>query len=641
ISTILDEVEMRRISLPEFQRGYVWTREDVRRLMESLYQGYPVGGLLTWTTESDRTATRGTSSGPVVELLLDGQQRVTSLYGVIRGKAPEFFSGNEQAFTGLYFNARSEVFEFYGPVKMKNDPLWVSVTELYTRSLEDLVVLNQSLSSEPGDQARYLGRLTRLRSITDRELHVEPITGRDRTIEEVVDIFNRVNSGGTKLSAGDLALARICAEWPAARSEMQQALTEWSRRGFEFKKDWLLRCVTSVATGQASFSALRGVSVDDFAAALATARRSVNSLLNLFADRLGLDHDRVLAGPYAMTALVRLVADRGGELTELADQQRVLYWYIQSFIWGRYSGSTETVLQRDLDAIASAGVDGLITELQRWRSSLEVRADDFDAMGRGSRFYPLLYLLTRTSQARDFGTGVALRADLLGRESSLHLHHIFPKGLLKAAGYGRGHVNAVANFCFLTARTNVAISDNPPNLYMPLVQDKHPGTLESQWVPTHPNLWEVPAYDAFLRARRELLAQAANELLSSLLGAAATLGGLTTEGEPTDQIPGGTIAEIVALSQRLGLPSPVVDYEIVDLDSGEVLAMADLAWPEGPLGGARTQPVAFLVERDELVEARLGELGYQFFTDQVRLVHHLEALLGADIDGDGEIGASD
>ncbi len=128
LSTILDQIDSGTVLLPEFQRGYVWNRDQVRGLMRSLYLGYPVGGLLMWETETDGTAIRGTSSsGGTRLLLLDGQQRITSLYGVIRGYEPTFFEGNKSAFSGLYFNVEDEGFEFYAPTKMAGDPRWVDV----------------------------------------------------------------------------------------------------------------------------------------------------------------------------------------------------------------------------------------------------------------------------------------------------------------------------------------------------------------------------------------------------------------------------------------------------------------------------------------------------------------------------------
>ncbi len=129
IQTILDSIDQGAIALPEFQRGYVWNRNQVKDLVDSLYRQHPVGSLLVWQTKTESAHARGDGklSAGVVKLLLDGQQRITSLYGLVNGKAPRFFDGNDSAFTGLYFNLDSETFEFYAPLKMKDNPKWTSV----------------------------------------------------------------------------------------------------------------------------------------------------------------------------------------------------------------------------------------------------------------------------------------------------------------------------------------------------------------------------------------------------------------------------------------------------------------------------------------------------------------------------------
>ena len=135
IGVILDQIDLGSMALPEFQRGYVWNRDQVVGLMESLYRRHPVGGLLVWVTSTEvasEAQTRGGDELPpgTVKLLLDGQQRITSLYGIIRGSPPKFFDGNEEAFTNLHFHLEDEVFARYQPQRMKDDPLWISVTEL-------------------------------------------------------------------------------------------------------------------------------------------------------------------------------------------------------------------------------------------------------------------------------------------------------------------------------------------------------------------------------------------------------------------------------------------------------------------------------------------------------------------------------
>src|SRR5215217_1030278 len=168
ISTILDHIDSGHMALPEFQRGYVWNRDQVRGLFDSLYRRHPVGGLLVWATESKSTAYRG--DGPLVagvfKLLLDGQQRVTSLYGIVRGQPPKFFDGNASAFKGLYFNIGTQKFEFFAPMKMRGDPLWVEVTDVMKDPGAALTAA-LTLPDVAAAPEMFLSRLMRLSSIKD------------------------------------------------------------------------------------------------------------------------------------------------------------------------------------------------------------------------------------------------------------------------------------------------------------------------------------------------------------------------------------------------------------------------------------------------------------------------------------------
>ena len=310
ISTILDLIDIGNIALPEFQRGYVWNREQVRRLFDSLYHRHPVGSLLVWTTESKESNYRGNGqlAEGSVDLLLDGQQRISSLYGVIRRRPPKFFDGNAKAFTGLYFNLNDESFEFYQPMKMANDPLWIDVSELMANGPDEIgnYITRLSESAEHGSMVgKYVGRLTSLLSITDIDLHIDKVVGSDKSIEVVVDIFNRVNSGGTKLSKGDLALAKICANWPEGRSKMKTQIKTWQESGYNFNLDWLLRSVNTIVTGEAKFIHLHDQSAEEIKNGLDRAVKLIDSALNMIGGRLGLDHDRVLFGRFAIPVMVR------------------------------------------------------------------------------------------------------------------------------------------------------------------------------------------------------------------------------------------------------------------------------------------------------------------------------------------------
>ncbi|WP_343410163.1 hypothetical protein [Candidatus Amarolinea dominans] len=153
-------------------------------------------------------------------------------------------------------------------------------------------------------------------------------------MDVVVDIFNRVNSGGTKLSKGDLALARVCAEWPPAREELRSALGKWARSGFDFSLDWLLRNVNVVVTGKALFSALKDVDTAGFQQGLKQAKKAIDYLLNIVSGRLGLDHERVLGGRYAFPIMSRYVVENGGKLSSAQQRDKLLYWYVHTLLWG-------------------------------------------------------------------------------------------------------------------------------------------------------------------------------------------------------------------------------------------------------------------------------------------------------------------
>ena len=626
INTILDQIDLGAMALPEFQRGYVWNRNQVRDLMKSLYRRYPVGGLLVWATKTEYAEARGDQqlNPGHVKLILDGQQRVTSLYGIIRGTPPPFFEGNAKAFTDLYFNLDEEVFEFYGPVKMRDNPYWISITNLMQSGLQPFVshiFQNETLSLK-GDV--YISRLTHLLGIKNIKFHIEEVTGKDKTVDIVVDIFNRVNSGGTKLSKGDLALARVCAEWPDARQELRHLLQQWANAGYHFKMDWLLRNVNTVLTGEALFSALRDVTAPQFQQGLRQTEKAINYLLNVISGRLGLDHNRVLGSRYAFPIMTRYLVQNGGRFRDTQERDKMLYWYVHALLWGRFAGSTESTLNKDLGVMEEheGALERLIDQIRLSRGDLRVRPGNFDSWSIGARFYPMLYLLTRVGEARDWGTGLPLKANLLGKINKLQIHHIFPKSRLYNRGYSRAQVNALANYCFLTQDTNLKISNRYPEEYFAQVESAHPGALASQWIPMNEQLWHMDNYLDFLAARRELLAQAANEFLDSLLSKVTD----DTEADVSDDIPivipGGIADEDesdLLLRTNIwvteqGLPEGEMLYELRDEDTDQPQVLLDLAWPDGIQTGL-SEPVALLIDEDLETIELASAAGYRCFTD--------------------------
>ena len=628
ISTILDHIDSGHMALPEFQRGYVWNRDQVRALFDSLYRRHPVGGLLVWATESKTADHRG--DGPlaagVVKLLLDGQQRMTSLYGVVRGKPPKFFDGNAQAFTGLRFNLETQLFAFYQPLKMQGDPLWIDVSEAMKNGNAGMgsfvmrLTAEQTLAGKVGD---YVSRLSLLLSITEAELHVEEVTGADKTLDVVVDIFNRVNSGGTKLSKGDLALAKICADWPEARDTMKAKLKEWAKADYHFNLDWLLRSVNTTLTGEAKFQFLHDKGAADIQDGLKRATKHVDTSLNLIGGRLGLDHDQVFFGRFGVPVMVRYLDQRSGPM-EVKERDKLLFWFVQAGMWGRFSGSTESFIDQDLAALEGpdGGLDKLLEQLRLWHGGLRAEPGNFTGWSLGARFYPVLYLLARMGESRDWGTGLPLKSNLLGKMSRLEVHHIFPKAQLYKRKIKRPEVNALGNFCFLTKETNLVITDRLPEEYFPKIETAHPGALASQWIPTAPALWKIENFREFLEARKALLAAELNRRMEDLLHgdtrwlagptaavplAATAIGGITSEDEEQ---------QLEALNDWMeaqGLPAGELSYDFADTETGEQKAVFDLAWPNG-VQEELSQPVTLLLNEDAETIAVASQAGFRCFT---------------------------
>jgi hypothetical protein len=308
-------------------------------------------------------------------------------------------------------------------------------------------------------------------------------------------------------------------------------------------------------------------------------------------------------------------------------RDQLLYWYIHTMLWGRYAGSTESKLNRDLELIEDTDqpIDNLIQELRQNRGDLSLYASDFQGWSRGARFYPLLYMLTRVWRAKDWETGDQLSQHMLGNLSSLQLHHIFPKSYLYEHNYQRREVNALANMTFLTQETNLHISDRPPIEYLPEIESNQPGVLKSHWIPMDRELWKPENYPAFLVERQKLLANAANEFLQKLKE--GKVQDQQISEQPMPQRDESYYHSVDSISSReeerelmdlqewitkQNLPEGEWGLEILD-DEDEPVAFIDLAWPDG-LQQYYSEPVALLINEDNETKNAASKAGFRFFT---------------------------
>ena len=537
IEKLLDAIKDKEIVVPEFQREYVWTLEQSKELITSLFLGYPTGSILVWETDNPpeikNDAVRREKMG-WISVLLDGQQRLTTLYLLIKGEIPPFY--NETDITHdprhLYFNLRTAEFNYYQKQKMSDSPFWKSIVSCFNEKF-DAFTLVENLHIKEAEEKLTVGRevnnnLVQLRAIADIDYFVQSVPqGLD--IDRAIDIFDRINSMGTKLTDAELVLTHIAGRWPQARRIMKHKIEDYQKAGFYFDLDFLTRCLVVLITKSALFKKMneavyQNMSGDDYKEIWEKLVKIFNYLIPILKQSAYISSSKDIN---TNNVLVPLVAHLSANNITFDgnNKNQFLYWMFLALIWGRYSSQTDQRLDKDVYIAinSSQPVTDLINEIEDQRGRIEIKPSDLEGRGAGHPLHRMLYILTKYHKSTDWANGGSLQ-DTLGDYYSIQSHHIFPQAVLYKNGYDpenhldKQRVNEVANRAFITRDTNYNISDKEPQDYLLEVQSKFPDALKQQLIPTEKSLWQIDKYDKFLTARRKMIADAINSFLTHLKG---------------------------------------------------------------------------------------------------------------------------
>lgn len=544
VEDLLKDIDRRHLILPEFQRGYVWTRDQVRAFAGSLYRGYPSGSFLIWKTPNPgriRGMTQPEDDSAFYNLILDGQQRLTSLYTLMRGEPPPFYEG-EKLFFDLYFNLIDETFSYFKPMTMKGRAEWIPVTSFFKEGLAKFI----QLRSDGDDEAKKLyfenlDRLQKLEAIKTYPYYMKTIT--EPRMDRVVDIFNLVNSSGTALSKSDLALAYICSAWPEARDSFKSAQARFSQHHFDFSLEFLTRATATVATGSGLYEPLYRTDISAVKQAWQRVETILEYLINILRGNAHIDSSRDLRSPMPLITLINYLSRKGGTFSTDAETRDLLHWMYAALMWGRYTGSSETKLNADIASLdLAAPANALRENLLQQRGRLKVEPRDLDKAGTRSPFFTMAYIVARSKGALDWFSGQALRSAGIGSTFAVEAHHIFPSSLLYKHRYSssdpqdKQRVNEIANLAFINKGTNIKISNKDPLGYLRDVRQRFPGALEAQFVPMDEALWTIDRYEEFVAARRRLIADAINRFMDEMQGQSSdgrgeTIDDLIAQGE--------------------------------------------------------------------------------------------------------------
>jgi len=567
IGTLVDMYKRGELRLPEIQRHYVWRGTRVRDLLDSLYRGYPSGSILMWETDEpvptrDFAIAQETNAFAGRKLLLDGQQRLTSLTAVLNGvpvqvrgrKRPidilfnlehpdgppvdvvEVESDEESAVTpddeltddsdevedgdqGLQEKLSRRTF-VVSSRSLLSQPQWVSVSDVFTNNNDAEILERAGIESFKDSRfQKYSDRLKKLRAIKNYQ-YVVHVLERSMSYEEVTEIFVRVNSLGAKLRSSDLALAQITSRWPNLLKQLEEFQEECEKSSFTVDLGQLVRAIVVFATRQCLFRTVASTSVDKLKEGWEDAKEGLRFAINFLRTNAGIEDESLLSSPMFVHVLAAVSRKKDNKLTA-GEQNALLHWLLVANARGRYSrGSTESLLNEDLAIVFRSGnLAGLMEPVKRQFGRLHVEPNDLAGRGVNSPLFSLAYLALKASGAKDWYSGLGLSLTHQGKLHFIQWHHIIPKSLVKEQGFETGEINEIANMAFITGQTNRRISNKDATGYLAdVVAKQGEEALKSQCVPTDPILWATERYRDFLKIRREALAARMNAFIKEKAG---------------------------------------------------------------------------------------------------------------------------
>jgi hypothetical protein len=519
IETILMWVKSGEIAIPEIQRPFVWEATKVRNLLDSLYQGYPVGYLIAWRNPTVKLKDGTPSAGKRV--LIDGQQRVTALMASILGR--EVLNKDyETVRIRIAFNPLREEFEVSNPAKT-NSSEWIDdVSRVFTPGASLFKLANEYVNVNPDcDKEKVYLVLERLRGITNNHVGIIELDD-DLDIETVTEVFIRVNSAGASLSQADFAMSKIAANETYGGNQLRKAIDYFCH--LSVAPDFYAK----IKNGDPAFAAseffpkmawLKDINDDiydpsytDMLRVAFTSRFNRGKLQDLVALLSGRNFEtkqfedsiaeesfgKLKAGILDFVSqthferFTMILRSAGFVASSLISSQNVVNfayvvylkgraagvlpaelertvrrWFVMSILTGRYSGSPETKFDEDVRSMESQGItayaDAVVTSQlseSYWTGLLPRNLETSSASSP--------YFVAYQAAQVKLGDRGFLSRDITALDLILNrcdVHHLYPRNHLKGQGLTKTKYNQIANFVLTQTEINIAIGDKDPKTY--------------------------------------------------------------------------------------------------------------------------------------------------------------------------------
>ena len=571
LSKLLHDIEMGEIGLPEIQRPFVWPNSKVRDLFDSMYKGFPVGYLLFWANgagDGHRQIGSDQKQKSPRLLIVDGQQRLTSLYAVIKGVSV-MRDDYEKEKIQVAFNPISQKFEV-ADAAIKRDPeyisdisvIWSDETDIFELAENYLAKLRTTREVSADEQKQIRKAINNLDNVQNYPFTALEVSG-SASEEQVAEIFVRVNSKGTPLNQADFILTLMSVFWDKGRSELEHFCRD-SRippksgpSPFNYflqpDPDQLLR--VSVGLGfrrarlQYVYHILRGKDLET--GEFSTERREKQfSILQLAQSRVldlqnwheflkalrragYMGESMIVSGNSLLYAYAfYLIGKYDFDVEPFPLRNVIARWFFMCALTSRYSGSFESTMEQDLNRLRDvktakqflAMLDHIIEDSltdDYWNITLP------NELATSSPRSPSLfayYAALNLVKAKVLFSNM-LVTDLLdpsakAKKSAVERHHLFPKDYLKGIGIDENRdMNQIGNFALVEWNDNIAISAEAPDSYYPKYAKRFSGKELKQMCYWHalPDGWQDLDYQSFLEKRRQLIALVTRDGFKELL----------------------------------------------------------------------------------------------------------------------------
>lgn len=533
ISTVLEKIDEHQLFVPAFQREYVWKRDDAKQLIDSLIKEYPTGTMLTWETANPpelKGNFQYNEKQGAVRLLLDGQQRITTLYMLVNGNIPPYYTAEEimNDTRGLHVNVETLELSYYMKTRMENNPAWQNITDVFQSKVSAFDL--QTSFTEVGkvldmeELKKLNNNINAIVRIKEREFPEQTIPVK-ATIREAIDIFYKVNASGVALTDAELALAQISGYWPQARDVFKAKLASLEKEGFVFRLDFivyvLLGCVYQLGSDMRKLhDAENDARLREAWTLLET--QILDYVVNLLRNNAFVDHSKEINSPYALVPIIVYCFNKNGTHLSDIEIRKVVKWFYYSQLRARYVSQLPQKLDRDLRIVSKSAkpFDDLLNIIQE-DSRLEIVAAEFVGRAIQHPLFSLMRWYFKSQGAVCLTTGLSLRKNM-GSKYQLERDHIFPYSKLKAIGYGQENrvkyalAQELTNRAILTQVGNRSKSASDAAVYLSAVKEQFPKALAQQCIPDDPALWQIERYEEFLEERRKLLARQLNKWLEGI-----------------------------------------------------------------------------------------------------------------------------